>query len=248
MLGAENCSHVPLELFGERFQLATTVGKLANIASEVGELDKAAEGFLKSFTSGDPMQFDRKHKPPIQAVPTARLVLATNNRPRFSDRSGGLWRRMILLPFRVAIAEDDPARVFGMDKPAWWEASGELAGILNWALVGLDRLRQQNWFTRSTVCEEALAEYRVENNPARMFLTESCRASPEGRVPCGSLYRAYRSWCQANGYSPLADRSFGKEVRRVFPQAERREIGPRGGRVYAYCGVMADEGRTGGLP
>jgi P4 family phage/plasmid primase-like protien len=239
-LGSGNCSHVPLECFGERFQLTPTIGKLANIASEVGELDKAAEGFLKSFTSGDAMQLDRKHKPPIQAVPTARLVLATNNRPRFSDRSGGLWRRMILMPFRVIIADDDPGRVFGMDKSAWWEASGELPGILNWALAGLDRLRRQDRFTRSEVCEQALAEYRTENNPARMFLLEVCRETPEGQAPCGELYKTYRNWCQANGYSPLADRSFGKEVRRVFPKAERREVGARGSRLYAYCGLTAD--------
>jgi putative DNA primase/helicase len=240
MLGRANCSHVPLEVFGERFQLTPAIGKLANIASEVGELDKAAEGFLKSFTSGDAMQFDRKHKPPVQAVPTARLVLATNNRPRFSDRSGGLWRRMILMPFRVTIAENDPGRIFGMDKPTWWEASGELPGVFNWALAGLDRLRRQDRFTKSKICEEALAEYRTENNPARLFLSETCGESPGDQTPCGELYQAYRKWCVSNGYSPLADRSFGKEVRRVFPKVERREIGGRGSRIYHYCGLRAD--------
>jgi P4 family phage/plasmid primase-like protien len=238
MLGRENCSHVPLEVFGERFQLTPTLDKLANIASEVGELDKAAEGILKSFTAGDPMQFDRKFKPPIQAVPTARLVLATNNRPRFSDRSGGLWRRMILMPWRVVIADDDPGRVFGMDKVAWWIASGELPGILNWALAGWDRLCRQNRFTTSKVCEQALADYRIQNNPARMFLLETCRESPDGQTPCGELYEAYAEWCKSNGYSPLADCSFGREVKRAFPKVEKREIRPMGSRFYAYCGLV----------
>lgn len=93
VLGEGNVSHTPLEAFGLRFSLMPTLGKLANIASEVGELDRVAEGFLKSFTSGDRMQFERKFKEPIEAIPTAKLVLATNNRPRFSDRSGGLWIR-----------------------------------------------------------------------------------------------------------------------------------------------------------
>lgn len=240
MLGPENCSHVPLELFGERFQLTPTIGKLANIAAEIGEIDKAAEGILKAFTSGDTLQFDRKHKPPIQAAPSARLTFSTNNRPRFTDRSGGLWRRMILFPFRVAIDENDPSRVRGMDKPQWWQSSGELPGMFNWSLAGLHRLRQQKQFTRSHVCEHALAEYRIESNPARIFLLDRCRESPDGQTPCGELYQAYRTWCQASGYSPLADRTFGKEVKRVFPKAERREIGPRGCRAYCYCGVAAD--------
>jgi P4 family phage/plasmid primase-like protien len=148
-LGSDNCSDVPLELFGHRFQLEATLGKLANIASEVGELDKAAEGYLKSFTSGDPMQFERKHKPSFSATPTARLVLATNNRPRFSDKSTGVWRRMILMPFHVKIEDDDPSRVTGMDKPWWWVESGELPGIFKWALDGLRRLIEQGRFTKS---------------------------------------------------------------------------------------------------
>ena len=48
MLGEDNVSHVPLEVFGERFQLTATVGKLANIAPEVGELKSVAEGISKA--------------------------------------------------------------------------------------------------------------------------------------------------------------------------------------------------------
>src|SRR5205807_310610 len=127
--------------------LASTLGKLANICAEVGELDKAAEGYLKAYTSGDAMQFERKYESSFSAMPTARLVLATNNPPRFSDKSDGVWRRLILLPLNVTIAEEE--RVYGMDKREWWEASGELPGILNWALEGFDRLRLQGGFTRS---------------------------------------------------------------------------------------------------
>ena len=39
------------------------------------------------------MTFDRKNRDAVHAQPTARLMLATNNRPRFSDRSGGLLTR-----------------------------------------------------------------------------------------------------------------------------------------------------------
>src|SRR5205814_4102 len=131
LLGGGNVAHVPLESFGERFALNQTLGKLANIASEVGELDKVAEGKLKGFTSGERMMFDRKGRDPVEAMPTARLVLATNNRPRFSDKSDGVWRRMLLIPFQVQITAEE--RVYGMDKPDWWIEKGELPGIFNWA-------------------------------------------------------------------------------------------------------------------
>jgi hypothetical protein len=44
--------------------------------------------------------FDRKGILGVMRYPSARLILATNNRPRFRDRSMGIWRRMLLLPFR----------------------------------------------------------------------------------------------------------------------------------------------------
>src|SRR5262249_22303426 len=68
LLGEANVANVPLERFGERFALTQTLGKLANVASEVGELDRAAEGTLKSFTGGDRMMFDRKGKDPVEAA------------------------------------------------------------------------------------------------------------------------------------------------------------------------------------
>lgn len=235
LLGQANVCHVPLENFGQRFALTQTIGKLANIASEVGEIDKMAEGFLKSFTSGDRMTFDRKNQSAIDALPTARLVLATNNRPRFSDRSGGVWRRMILLPLRVQITEDQ--KVHGMDQAEWWRAQGELPGLFNWAVAGLRRLRHRRRFTEPQVCREALGKYRDEANPARLFLRDFYHEQPGCSVNCKELYHAYSRWCQDHGHSPMSEATLGKEVIRCFPGCERRRMGPRHDRFYAYVGI-----------
>ncbi|MFH1842208.1 MAG: phage/plasmid primase, P4 family [bacterium] len=232
LLGRPNVSHVPLERFGDRFQLTMTLGKLANIASEVGDLDKAAEGVLKAFTAGDRMGFDRKGIAGVEAFPTARLVLATNNRPRFSDRSSGLWRRMLLILFRVSIPENQ------QDTKLADNLRSELPGIFCWALAGLHRLRRNGQFTKSALGDEALEEYRAEVNPARLFLTERCYEDPGGFIACESLYGSYKSWCDANGYHPLGERMFGKEVIRVFPAVTRTKKGPRERREYRYEGVL----------
>jgi P4 family phage/plasmid primase-like protien len=235
MLGSDNVSHIPLEMFGQRFHLTETVGKLANIAADCGDLDRVAEGHLKSFTSGDRMFFDRKGLPGIDAAPTARMLLAFNNRPRFSDRSSGLWRRMDLIPFRVEIGES--MRVYGMDKPQFWADLGELPGVFNWAVAGLHRLRQQKKFTKSAICEAALADYRTEINPARAFLNECCQASIFETIATNELYTAYKKWCNDNGYRPLGERQFGKELFRVFPATEKKRIGTGDNRFMSYHGI-----------
>lgn len=236
LLGAANVSNVPLEGFGQRFQLMQTVGKLANIAAEIGEIDKVAEGHLKAFTSGDRMQFEQKYKDPIELAPTARLVLATNNLPRFADRSNGVWRRMILMPFRITISKTEC--VTGMDQPGWWLEQRELPGIFLWALVGLKRLREQRGFTKSAVCEEALTKYRGDCNPADTFLRENYREHQNGFVTTFEIYSKYRDWSLKHGYDkPLGDSKFGQEIVRTFPAAKRVKRGPRISRIYGYSGI-----------
>jgi P4 family phage/plasmid primase-like protien len=235
LLGLANVCHVHLEDFGRRFALTATLGKLANIASEVGELDRAAEGVLKSFTSGDRMTFDRKNILPVNALPTARLVLATNNHPPFRDRSEGLWRRMLFVPFDVTIQESE--RIEGLDKPEYWIKWGELPGMLNWALAGLHRLRKNGRFTEPEICRAAVEQYKLDCNSARLFFREECSAREDGQVGKARLYKAYRQYCARNGLQVLSNPSFGREVLRQFPMVTEARLGGRDHRLRFYCGI-----------
>jgi P4 family phage/plasmid primase-like protien len=235
LLGPSNVSHVPLEMFAQRFQLTVTLGKLANIVSEVGEIDRVAEGTLKAFTSRDRMYFDRKGIPGVQAYPTAKLILATNNRPRFYDRSSGIWRRMILVPCDVIVP---PGR---QDPKLGEKLCAELPGILNFALNGLRRLHTNAGFTTSAICAAALDEYRIESNPERQFLKEHYEPNVMDSVPSGEMYEAYQRWCGSNGYKAINAGAFGKDVYRAFPtiQKVRGSAGLPKKRCWIYSGVHA---------
>ena len=232
MLGVENVSHVALESFGERFELTQTIGRLLNAVDDCGDLDKVAEGRLKTFVSGAAMFFDRKGVEGYSKVPTARLMVACNTRPRFSDRSDAIWRRMKVIPWRLAVPEEK--RIKGMDKVTWWQKTGELPGIFWWALQGLARLRAQDGFSRCQLMEESLQEYKEEMNPARVFLQENLEFNKSGLINATELYKLYKKWIDENGYRPLSGRTFGKEVKRVFPNSERAQRGSRENRCWCY--------------
>src|SRR5262249_2842959 len=155
----ENVSHVPLEKFGGEFNLASTLGKLSNVSSEIGEVDKVSEGTLKQFAAGDPMHFNRKGIAPIEARPSARLTFATNDTPKFRDKSQGLWRRLLLVPFTRTIAAQEVKS--GRDAPSWWQKSGELPGIFLWAVEGWRRLRERRRFTEPVTCQRAIDVHRL---------------------------------------------------------------------------------------
>jgi len=231
LIGPDNVSHVMLEMFGMRFQLAPIIGKLANIVPEVSELAKPDEAIFKAMVAGDPVLIDRKSKPPVTCSPTARVTIATNTRPRWADRSDGIWRRMLLIPFRVSIPEDRQDRHL-----ADYIIEHELPGVFNWAVRGLRNLRQRGRFTDPDVCREAIADYRQETNPARTFLLEECQAAPGAWVKSERLYKFYRDWCEEHGYRALSSQHFGQEVRRVYT-VERVQHWEGGRRYWFLYGI-----------
>lgn len=235
MLGAENVEHIPIENFHKQFDLGMTIGKAANISADAGEIDSLAEGILKQFTGGDVMYFDRKGISGVSMQPTAKLMAAWNSRPRIKDRSQGLWRRMILIPFDREV--DARRRVRGMDSVGWWVGQGEVSGILRWAIVGLHRLNTNGEFTRSQKVEDVMADYRRESNPARDFLTEYVEATEFElhQIPCSEIYQRYYKWCSSTGHKALGASQFGKEVARICPAATRDRIKNNDGRqVWVY--------------
>jgi putative DNA primase/helicase len=132
-----------------------------------------------------------------------------------------MWKRLILMPLTVQIPKAEQNRDFL--RPEWWQDSGELAGILNWALEGLQRLRDQGRFTESTVCHTAKQEHRVASNPAREYLLENYEADDQAKpVPTQQVYEQYVTWCSRRGHKyPLDMPKFTKEVEWVFQGIEK---------------------------
>ena len=220
MLGEDNVSSLSLEDMGESFGLASTVGKVANIAGDVGSINGNEEAILKRYTGGDKVEIQRKFLNSLSLRPTAKLMMAWNQRPRFRDKSDGLWRRMILIPLDNQVGDK---RIFGMDNPKYWDS--EAAGIMRWALAGLSRLLKQNSFSRCKSTEQAIAEFRDEVNPIREFFADFVVESDgNSGIESRNLYSTYRHWCIETGHKPLSDRAFGKQLKSIFPAANRKRI------------------------
>lgn len=243
MIGQQNTSSIPLEKFGGRFDLYNTVGKMVNICGDVGEIDQVAEGHLKDFTGGGVMSFDRKNIAPIECVPTAKLMMSWNNRPRFRDRSQGLWRRMLLLPFNRPVPEEE--KIPGMVSKEWWIDQGEVCGILLWAIRGLWRLNRNGRFSIPKASHDAINDYKEETNPTLDFLNNQLtmeEATENEWIRCEWLYQIYRHWAERTGHLPLGDRQFGKEFRRVYKDCSRERLSFNGRPwVYKKIKFQSDE-------
>jgi putative DNA primase/helicase len=237
MVGLDNVSHVPLSQFSNQFVLSGTLGKVLNSSSESSSVvDQFAETTLKSFTSGDRMTFQRKYKDPVNDFPTAKIMISTNQLPQFNDKSSGIWRRLLYVPFEKNIAEhqQNPNLID--------ELSDELGGIFNWALEGLNSLTQAGQFITPKKCVKAIEQYRRDVNPARAFLQDNYASNCcYGGLPAQEVYACYIRYCQSNGYRPMNSNNFGKEVKRTWPPIVKERMRIDGKVVSIYSGLAVKE-------
>ena len=224
MLGESNYRSVGIEAFDPQrtFALASLAEAMANIINDLNEFKKTGEGLLKQFVSGEPITVERKYKDHFTFTPTAKITIATNHHVRWSDKSDGIWKRMILLKFEKQILDESMQDKRLVDS-SWWLRSGELSGVLNWALEGLKRLEHRGYFDIPDKVLKDVELCRQNANFAYSFLMENVVEDTEGQYPSHWLFRDYQKYCIDNGSTPLQSTNFAYELQRYFPSVRSSE-------------------------
>lgn len=194
----------------ERSQFALTglPGKTLVTSTEQPNLFIRSAHILNALISGEPLVVEKKYEHPYQIIPRAKILWAMNDLPRISEVNSGLFRRVKVIHF--------PPRAEAQRDPAIKErVKLEAAGILNWALVGLDRLRQRGRFGIPLCVQEATAEFKATNDIPLMFVNEMCLTGPEYRTQSSKLYTAYSDWCKDTGHKAQSSTSLADDWKRL---------------------------------
>jgi putative DNA primase/helicase len=191
-----------------QFALTNLPGKTLVTSTEQPSLFIRSAHILNAIISGEPMIVERKYEHPYQITPHAKILWAMNDLPRISEANSGLFRRVKIIHFPP---RDEPQR----DPTIKERVRRETAGILNWALVGLDRLRQQGRFNVPQCVQNATVEFRESNDIPLMFVGEMCLTGPDYRSQAEKLYNAYKQWCIDTGHKPLSSTSLAEDWKRL---------------------------------
>jgi P4 family phage/plasmid primase-like protien len=244
LVGRDNCSEVGLAQFDRPFALDAMRGKILNCTAESTHMIEAeGENVLKALVAGDRFMFERKYRLPVSETPTAKIMIATNALPRFNDRTYGTWRRILLVPFEKVVAEEQQVKDLAE------ELKKQASGIFNWALQGLDDLNHNHGFAKPARHEKMIEEYRKDSDPARAFLLDHYAFYPNAYgLDTREVYQAYTAYCGQSGCCAMNERTFGQQVRRVFPGVDRKNRGARENRHYVYTGLVFREDVPDGTP
>jgi putative DNA primase/helicase len=176
------------------------------------------EARIKSWTGGDTITINPKFRAPFSFTPTHKIWLAFNHKPRVTDDSIAMWRRVRMIPFNHRF---DAGQA---DKGLLEKLKGEASGILNWAIVGcLAWLR--DGLTMPTAVEQATNDYAKESDLLAPFFEDRCEIGSTFQVSKGELRKAYEDWCASNQENPLNRTVFPeKMLNRDFKQGSTGKV------------------------
>jgi putative DNA primase/helicase len=71
---------------------------------------KLAEALIKLVTGGEAIDARHLNKGFFTFLPSFKLTISGNHKPKITGHDDGIWRRVMLVPWDVQIAEDDVDR------------------------------------------------------------------------------------------------------------------------------------------
>jgi putative DNA primase/helicase len=187
--------------------IARLRGVRVAMMNETSQGSRFNEAKLKDLTGGDTLTGRFLHAEFFDFHPTHKLVIRGNHKPAINGTDEGIWRRLRLVPFTVAIppAQQDPQLLTRL--------RDELPGILKWAVDGCLKWQREGLSPPAAITE-AVAEYRSESDILGKFIADRCEAIPLGDVKTSVFFSKYSEYCQAAGERWMPAKDLPAEMQR----------------------------------
>jgi putative DNA primase/helicase len=236
LIGPDNVAGPTLASLGQNFGLWPLLGKTVAMVqdariSQRPDVAVVTERLL-SLSGEDALTIDRKNLCPVTAKLTARFMILTNELPRMNDASGALASRMILLRLTESWLDREDTGLSA-------RLAAELPGILLWAIVGWQRLRDRGHFVQPDAGKAMIGELADLASPVGAFVRERCRVGPGCQIERSTLFEAWKRWCDEQGREHAGNAIvFGRDLRAAVPAlGDAQPRSETGDRVRVYEGI-----------
>lgn|GEM_PF-2711256 len=227
-----------------RNDVAALVGKRMITLNETKQNEEFDQAQLKELTGGDKLSARFLHKEFFEFNPTHKLQIFTNHEPTIIGDDGGMWRRMLLLRYRVryGTAAQVATGEYQKLRDAKLEDTlkAEAPGILRWLVEGAREWYRAELNAPPSVLKDT-ARLRAEQDVLAQFVRERIVKDPAGKLPFSdsteSIYQAYKGWVHENGHKAFARGKFMKNVREALPTTGEGRWTEKGKTYRGFLGI-----------
>lgn len=228
-VGFENTASVPLQrLDTDPFSKGELHKKLSNIG---GDLDKTAlkcTGTFKMITGRDTIGAQRKYLTTVNFTNYAKCSFSCNSLPQSYDETRGFMSRWLWFDFPYTFVRkeefdtmsdtDKTERKIKCGDPAIVDkitTPGEMSGLLNMALDGLDTITKNRGFSNSETDGAIKTKWLAKSNSFNAFCMEHLEEGTDTFVSKPELMARYQAFCS----SMRVPRCSEKGIKRVLVES-----------------------------
>lgn len=172
-------------------EMAEIKGKRLLIAAEMQEGSRLNDSTIKQLCSTDEVFAEKKYKDPFSFTPCHTLVLYTNHLPKVSANDEGMWRRLIVIPFKAKIEGKNDIKNYS---EYLYDNAGE--AVLAWVIEGAEKVIAADYHIPVPECvQKAVGDYRSQNDWFGHFIEDKCDIGADYKESSSALYQAYRNYC-----------------------------------------------------
>jgi putative DNA primase/helicase len=180
------------------------------------------EYLIKQFTGGSRLVARFLNREWFEFDPTFTAVMAGNDMPTISGMDHGIWRRLLIVPWRVEIPEAD-RMPFGellaiFDK--------ERSGILNWLVEGA-----LLWIAEGLASHipaeirDFTEKHREDRDILGNFIDAYVVREPGSKVQAKAMLDAFSAYCEGNGIKPWHQATVGNALKAMgFEKEQGRHV------------------------
>ena len=164
---------------------------------------------LKNAIYSETITSKPKYKDTFMFKSKVKIIVSTNHFPCFHDKTTGMKRRILVVPFNAMIPVYQKKLNFfeQMLEP-------ELPGIFNFALGGLRRLQKGKFVIPKEVKKLSEAKFRSRDSVSE-FVHQKCVLGTAHLEEVALFYSKYLKFCNSSGLIPKSKIMFGKQLRTI---------------------------------
>ncbi|SDI55429.1 MULTISPECIES: DNA primase family protein [Bradyrhizobium] len=195
LVGEKNMRYPSIETLAGRFGMHNLIGGSVAQITDANTMDNRDLGKCGSRMNGisgeDGQTVERKGIGDWNGKISVRFQIAGNTLPNFGTNTVAMATRLLIIPFDETFEGRE-------DRALTDKLIAELPGILNWALVGLDRLRLMGDFVEPNDSKVAKKRLVHLSDPIHGFVEDYCVLKGGAGVDRDVLYGAYVRFCEGN--------------------------------------------------
>ncbi len=174
-------------------------------SNEFSRTSTLNESFIKAITDGGNLSCRPLYGSAIEYKPTYTLWFSTNHMPNLQAMDEGIARRIVVIPFRHHLEEQDA------DRQLPEKLLEEADGIFYWLMEGYHQYTL-NGLQAPAAVKEATASYFEKQDLIQLFLDDCYTVDPDNKTYTKHLYQQYVQWCSENGEKAIGRNKLYEEL------------------------------------